>query len=96
MTPTQRNAFNERLVRAMVLRYGPMPRGPTRPPDDNGKELWLSDLAAELGMPTITLYGWLRRGWVKGRHINGRWAVVSDRREIQRYRQLRRQHPPLS
>jgi DNA invertase Pin-like site-specific DNA recombinase len=96
VTPTQRNAFNERLVRAMVLRYGPMPRGPTRPPDDNGKELWLSDLAAELGMPTITLYGWLRRGWVKGRHINGRWAVVSDRREIQRYRQLRRQHPPLS
>jgi hypothetical protein len=96
VTPTQRNTFNERLVRAMVLRYGPMPRGPTRPPNENGKELWLSDLAAELGMPTITLYGWLRRGWVKGRHINGKWAVASARRELQRYRQLRRQHPPLS
>ncbi len=96
VTPTQRSVFNERLVRAMVSRYGPMPRGPARPPAGNGQELWLADLASELGMPTITLYGWLRRGWVKGRHISGKWAVAGDCRDLQRYRQLRRQHPPLS
>ncbi|MFJ2264410.1 hypothetical protein ACIOKD_40075 [Streptomyces sp. NPDC087844] len=27
-------------------------------------EWWLQDLAAELSMPSITLYGWARRGWV--------------------------------
>jgi DNA invertase Pin-like site-specific DNA recombinase len=96
VTPTQRNTFNERLVRAMLSRYGPVLRGPRRPPSENGKESWLSDLATKLEMPTITLYGWLRRGWAKGRHINGRWAVASDHRELARLRQLRRQHPAPS
>jgi len=27
-------------------------------------EWWLQDLAAELSMPSVTLYGWARRGWV--------------------------------
>jgi hypothetical protein len=96
VTPTQRNTFNERLVRAMILRYGPMPRGPKRPPSEEGHELWLSDLAAKLEMPTITLYGWLQRGWAKGRHINGKWAVASGPQELRRLRQLRRQHPSVN
>jgi hypothetical protein len=93
----QRNTFNERLVRAMILRYGPMPRGPRQPPSDgHSQEMWLSDLAADLNIPIITLYGWLRRGWLKGRRINGQWAIAADRRERQRLRDIRREHPPLN
>jgi DNA invertase Pin-like site-specific DNA recombinase len=94
VTPTQRNTFNERLVRAMILRYGPMPRGPRQPPNDgHGQEMWLSELAADLNIPIITLYGWLRRGWLKGRRVNGHWAIAADRRERRRLRDIRREHP---
>lgn len=92
-TPTQRNAFNERLVRAMLSRYGSVPRGPRRPPSDNPDEWWLADLADELEMPVVTLYGWLQRGWLQARRVNGQWAAIASKQERQRLRRLRRHHP---
>ena len=91
VTATQRNAFNERLVRMILHRHGSVPRGPKRPPSDNPAELWLADLARKLEMPLMTLYGWMRRGWIKAYRVNGQWAVVAGPRELRRFRDL--QHP---
>jgi DNA invertase Pin-like site-specific DNA recombinase len=88
-TPTQRNGFNERLVRAMISRYGPAPKGPRRPPSDNANEWWLADLAAALRMPLVTLHGWLRRGWLRSRRLKGRRVVVASRTELRRLQRLR-------
>jgi DNA invertase Pin-like site-specific DNA recombinase len=93
VTPTQRNTFNERLVRAMLHRYGTVPRGPKRPPSDNPNEWWLADLADELEMPVVTLYSWFRRGWLKGRQVRGQCAVIASAQERTRLRRLRERHP---
>jgi hypothetical protein len=92
VTPTQRNSFNERLVRAMLHRYGSVPRGAKRPPSDNPREWWLLDLAGELEMPRMTLYGWIQRGWLKARRVNGQWAIVAGPQELRRLSRLRRPH----
>jgi len=92
VTPTQRSPFNERLIRAMVYRYGSPPKGPRRPLSDDPNEWSLADLAEELKMPVVTLYGWLRRGWLKTRWIRGQHVVIADRAELKRLRKLRQQH----
>ena len=92
-TPTQRNGFTERLVRVMLLRYGSVPKGPKRPPSDTPTEWWMADLAKTLQMPLMTLYGWLHRGWLQTRQVNGHWAVIADAAERRRLHRLRRQHP---
>ncbi|MDP3214907.1 MAG: recombinase family protein [Deltaproteobacteria bacterium] len=92
-TPTQRNGFNDRLVRAMMERHGSVPRGATPPPRDMPHGWWLPELASELGMSSITLYGWLRRGWAKGSKVDGRWVVIADGKERRRLRKLRLDHP---
>jgi hypothetical protein len=93
VTPTQRNAFNERLIRAMLLRYGSVPKGPKRPPSDDAKEWWLASLAAELAMPVVTLHGWIHRGWLKTRLRNGQRVALAGPAELTRLRRLRAQHP---
>lgn len=93
VTPTQRNAFNERLIRAMLLRYGSVPKGPKRPPSDDPNEWWLADLAAELAMPVVTLHGWIRCGWLKTRLRNGQRVAIAGPAELKRLRRVREQHP---
>jgi hypothetical protein len=93
ITPTQRSPFNERLVRAMMHRYGRVARGPKPPPRGAENAWWLADLACELRMPLVTLHGWLSRGLVQARRIDGQWAVLADKAELRRLRQLRREHP---
>ena len=47
-------------------------------------------LAEELDMPVVTLYAWMRRGWVKGRRAeNGRWILHADLSDLERLRSLR-------
>jgi DNA invertase Pin-like site-specific DNA recombinase len=93
ITPTQRNSFNERLVRAMMNRYGRVPRGPKPSPRGVQNAWWLADLARELKMPLVTLYGWLCRDLVDARRIDGQWAVIADKTELRRLRRLRRENP---
>lgn len=90
LTPTQRNQFNGRLIRAMMNRHGSVPRGPKAPPTNDPNDWRLADLAAELNMPLVTLYGWMRRGWLKARRVGGQWVVSADRHERRRLR-LRRE-----
>lgn len=58
-------------------------------------EWWLRDLAVELAMPSITLYGWVRRGWVtvarKESRAPYRLILRADRAEVDR---LRAKRPP--
>jgi DNA invertase Pin-like site-specific DNA recombinase len=52
---------------------------------------WLATLAREIGMPTATLFGWLRRGWVTGRQDTRppyRWIITADCAEVERLRAL--------
>jgi DNA invertase Pin-like site-specific DNA recombinase len=59
-------------------------------------EWWLDDLAAELGMPPITLHGWIRRGWVHARQESRRpyrWIIHADPHQLTELRQ-RRSRPP--
>jgi DNA invertase Pin-like site-specific DNA recombinase len=93
VTATQKSGFNERLVRAILHRYGTVERGPKRPPGDDPNEVWLTDLADELEMPWMTVYGWMRRGWLKARRVRGQWAAVVPPPERRRLDRLRRRHP---
>jgi DNA invertase Pin-like site-specific DNA recombinase len=92
LTPTRRNQFNGRLIRAMMSRYGSVARGPKGPPTGDPNDWRLADLAAELNMPLVTLYGWMRRGWLKARRVRGQWVVTADRDERRRL-QIRRERP---
>jgi DNA invertase Pin-like site-specific DNA recombinase len=96
VTPMQRNTFNERLVRAMVYRYGSAPKGLKRPPSDDPNEWRIADLANELGMPVPTLYRWLRRGLLQSRLVRGQHVVIADAKEIKRLARLRRPQKRVS
>jgi hypothetical protein len=95
VTATQRNTFNGRLVRMILHRHGFVPRGPKAPPSEAPNDWTLADLAKELDMPLVTLYGWLRRGWLSARRVHGQWVVAADRDERLRLRLRRRDHPGL-
>jgi DNA invertase Pin-like site-specific DNA recombinase len=62
------------------------------PSDGPGPGEWyLVDLARTIGMPPVTLYHWLRRGWVSGRQEGqppGRWIIWAERAELARLREL--------
>jgi DNA invertase Pin-like site-specific DNA recombinase len=92
-TPTQRNGFTDRLIQMMLHRHGSVAKGPKRPPNDDPNDWWLAELADELEVPVVTLYGWMRRGWVKGRRVAGHWAIRADADERKRLRRLRSKHP---
>jgi DNA invertase Pin-like site-specific DNA recombinase len=92
VTPTQRSGFNERLIHMMLGRHGFVPRGPKAPPSDDPSEWRLADLANELDMPVVTLYGWHKRSLIKTKRVNGQWIAIADKSELRRLRQLRREH----
>lgn len=59
-------------------------------------EWWLPDLARALDMPIVTLYNWVRRGWVKARQQPDspyHWMIWADPAELERLR-THRQSPP--
>lgn len=94
VTPTQRNPFNERLIRAMIYRHGAPPKGRKPRASDDPNAWSLAELADKLAMPVVTLHGWLRRGWLTTRSVRGRYLVVADATELDRLAHLRQQHPP--
>ncbi len=91
--PKRCKRFSAGGVRRLIQRLG-LRRRWSRTHDRAGSldadEWWLRDLADELGMPTVTMYSWLRRGWTTGRQIDdGRWAIWADAGELERLRELR-------
>jgi DNA invertase Pin-like site-specific DNA recombinase len=52
-------------------------------------------LAAELGMPTATIYNWIYRGWITARHAprTSNWIIAADGEQMRQLRE-RRARPP--
>jgi DNA invertase Pin-like site-specific DNA recombinase len=93
--PKRRATFTADMVRTIMSRNGLTTRRGRawRRPTLGANEWTVYDLARELGMPTISLYAWLRRGWVTGRRVEGHyrrpWAISADAHELARLRALR-------
>jgi len=94
--PKRRESFGPQGVRDLIARLHlehPQrrgPRGPAKPPGPH--DWWINTLARELGMPPVTLYNWITRGWVTAhREADGphRWYITADPAEITRLRDLR-------
>lgn len=95
--PKRREHFGQSGVLGLLQRLG-LNQHSWRPQPHEGldKHEWgLPQLAHTIGMPAITLYAWLQRGWVKGRQQQQpprRWIVWADEAEVERLRQ-RHQRP---
>jgi DNA invertase Pin-like site-specific DNA recombinase len=93
--PKRRPTFNAEMVRTIMSRNGlTTTKGAAwRRPALGPNEWIVRDLAAELQMPMISLYAWLRRGWVTARRIEEHprqpWAISADPQELARLRALR-------
>ena len=98
LPPKRRQSFGRQGVIALMKRLGlwSRRRHACNQHTLNQHEWWLQDLARELNMPDVTLYSWLRRGWVQGRRHtddSNRWVLWADEQEVARLRQ-RREEPP--
>jgi DNA invertase Pin-like site-specific DNA recombinase len=68
--PAKRRAFNAPMIRRLLQRHG---HGTKRPiwsgkvPREDDEEMTLQEVADQLGTHWQTVYGWLRRGTLKGR-----------------------------
>lgn len=92
--PKRRPTFNGEMVRTIMSRNGMTTRGAAWQRPTLGPNEWLMrDLAAELEMPMISLYAWLRRGWVRARRIEQHprkpWVILADAQELARLRAFR-------
>lgn len=94
--PKRRQTFTREIVQTLIrhlgLRTRPLPKA-REPLSEH--EWWLPELAATLEMPTVTLYNWVRRGWVKARQqptAPKHWIIWADDVELERLR-THRQRP---
>jgi DNA invertase Pin-like site-specific DNA recombinase len=94
--PKRREEFGRQGIGDLMRRLGLVPGEDRRPEGRDGApgqdEWWLPELAAELAMPKVTLYNWIRRGWVRAHQEQGRqrrWVVWASEGEVQRLRRLR-------
>jgi hypothetical protein len=94
----RRPTFNAAMVAVLLARQG-LRRGSKRQHygqriERKADEWTLSELALELGVPSITLYAWLGQGRLRARqaqHGTRRlWLVWADKAELHRLQELRR------
>lgn len=92
--PKRREQFGAQGIQALLQRLGVATRhaqARLRPPVGQRADEWgLRELARHLEMPAITLYTWLKRGWVTARREEApphRWIVWADAAERERLRQ---------
>ena len=91
--PKRRPTFNGGMIRQLLWRRVRPTKRPrvdeSHVPDEN--EWWITDLVRHLQIPYVTIYSWLRRGWVHGRQLpvaGGRWIIWADPDELERLRRL--------
>lgn len=96
----RRETFTGPMVATLLTRQGrhsgtPKQRHTADLRRDPGEWL-LNDLALELEMPPVTLFSWIRKGWVRARQVehNGRnvWLIWADAAECERLH-ARREEP---
>jgi hypothetical protein len=92
-TPHLHERFNtgqiQHLIRRLGLRPGLDHDSRTGQGSLGPGQWWLATLAREIGMPTATLFTWLKRGWIDGRQDTRppyRWIVTADPAEVERLR----------
>jgi hypothetical protein len=95
--PKRREHFGAQGVLELQKRLGlrAASRGSAPPEGLADDEWWIPTLARELRMPEVTLYTWIRRGWVRARREEEaprRWIIVADAAELASLRE-RRQRP---
>jgi DNA invertase Pin-like site-specific DNA recombinase len=90
--PKRVDHFTAETMRELMHRLDISPRNGRRRPEAPGPDQWwLKDLAHEIGMPPVTLYSWIQRGWVTAHQDTPplrRWIVHADPAEIDRLRAL--------
>ena len=96
--PKRTSRFNEGQVGTMIAQRGIRGRQKGRPAvlTSLGPGEWpVPGLAAELGMPTATIYNWIYRGWITARHAPGtrNWIITAGDEQIRQLRE-RRARPP--
>jgi DNA invertase Pin-like site-specific DNA recombinase len=96
--PKRRERFGKQGVLDLLHRLG-LRQQHARSPRSDGPgehEWWLPALARTIGMPTVTLFTWIRRGWVTAHQQEQppyRWILWADPAEVARLRE-RHQRPP--
>ena len=96
--PKRTSRFTGEQVRALITRRGIRSQAKGRPAvlTSLAPGQWsVPGLAAELAMPTATIYNWIYRGWITARHAPGtkNWIITADDQQIRQLRE-RRARPP--
>jgi hypothetical protein len=96
--PKRTSRFTSGQVRTLITQHGIRGQRKGRPAvlTSLAPGQWsVPGLAAELGMPTATIYNWIYRGWITARHAPGtrNWIITADGEQIRQLRQ-RRARPP--
>jgi DNA invertase Pin-like site-specific DNA recombinase len=96
--PKRTIRFNEGQVGTMIAQRGIRGRTKGRPAVLTSLapgEWSVPGLAAELGMPAVTIYNWIYRGWITARHAPGtrNWIITAGDEQIRQLRE-RRARPP--
>ena len=93
--PKRRETFNSEGTRGLMRRLGlRAPRQLSSQMPLAEHEWLLKELADALAMPSVTLYDWVRRGWVRARREDTYprlWIIWADEAELVRLRQHRQQ-----
>jgi DNA invertase Pin-like site-specific DNA recombinase len=96
--PKRTSRFTGGQVRTLITQHGIRGQAKGRPAVLTGLApgQWsVPGLAAELGMPTATIYNWIYRGWITARHAPGtrNWIITADGGQMN-YLRERRTRPP--
>jgi hypothetical protein len=92
-----RDTFGAQMVERLLKSKEPdrPAHRPSPPPEKLVAHEWaLPALAKRLGMSRLTLYGWVKSGWVQARkaetdHPQGVWIILADEAELARLAALR-------
>ena len=96
--PKRTSRFTGGQVRTLITQRGirSQPKGRPAVLTSLAPGEWsVPSLAAELGMPTATIYNWIYRGWITARHAPGskNWIITADDEQIRQLHE-RRARPP--
>jgi DNA invertase Pin-like site-specific DNA recombinase len=92
----RRQTFNGPMIASLLLRQGVSAGAAHRqaPWEDRASDEWtLNELAWQLQMPPVTVFSWLRKGWLQARQVvrggHRPWLVWADAAELERLRARR-------
>jgi Recombinase zinc beta ribbon domain/Recombinase len=96
--PKRTSRFTGGQVRTLITQHGIRGQRKGRPAvlTSLAPGQWsVPSLAAELGMPTATIYNWIYRGWITARHAPGtrNWIITADEEQMRQLHE-RRARPP--